>query len=108
MTNNDIYEVERDDYLAYWFRLPHDDLMKTTPEEGLTIWKDTKTGDQICGTKIEHIMGSAATQYYIFTLMDEERLGAEKTTEYISITEENYQKLLAQLCKISASWGEER
>lgn len=104
MTNLDIYEVERADYLAYWFRLPHNDLMKTTPEEGLTIWKDTKTGDQICGTKVEQIIGTAATQYYIITLMDEERLGAEKTTKYISMTEEDYKDLITQLSQISASW----
>lgn len=94
----DIYEVERADYLAYWFRLPHDQLMKTTPEEGLTIWKDTKTGDQICGTKVENIMGTAATQYYIFTFMDEERLGPEKATKYIYMTEKEYKDLLSQLC----------
>lgn len=94
----DIYEVEREDYFAYWFRLPHDELMKTTPEENLTIWKDTKTGDQICGTRTENIMGTAATQYYIFTFMDDERLGPEKATKYIYMTENEYKNLLSQLC----------
>lgn len=102
MNDLDIYEVERNYYLSYWYSLPHDELMKTTPSEGLTIWKDIKTGEQICGTKVENIMGTAATQYYIFTFMDDERLGEAKTTQYVYLNNEEYLDLLRKLAKISS------
>ena len=43
--NIDIYEVEKRDYEAYFYRLPPNEIIKTTPRPGLVIWKDIKENE---------------------------------------------------------------
>ena len=99
LNNLDIFEVEKGDYSSYFYRLPKDDIMKTTPREGLCIYKDLKTGKEICGILTEEIMGTNCNRYFIFELMEEERLGPEKVIKYITLPEEDYKYFLNLLPK---------
>lgn len=95
--NIDIYEVDKNDYSAYFYRLPKNDIIKTTPREGLSVYKDIQTGAQICGILTEQIMGTDCNRYFIFNFMDENRLGAYKTTQYIQLSEEEFEEFLSLL-----------
>ena len=90
----DIYEVDKKDYEAYFYRLPKDEIIKTTPREKLTIWKDLITGFEICGYETTQIMGTDCNRFFIFNFMEEERLGNYKTTKYIYLSEKEYEKFL--------------
>ena len=76
----DIYEVDKKDYEAYFYRLPKNEIIKTTPREKLTIWKDLTTGFEICGYETTQIMGTDCNRFFIFNFIEEERLGDYKTT----------------------------
>ena len=95
--NIDIYEVEREDYNAYFYRLPQDDLMKTSPEKNYIIWKDIRTGEPICGTETYDIMGQKCTRYFIFNFLEDERLGKHKIIKHIVLSEEDYMNFLEKL-----------
>ena len=50
LNNLDLFEVDKIDYDAYFYRLPKNEIMKTTPQEGLIVYKDIKEdGELICG-----------------------------------------------------------
>ena len=93
----DIYEVEKRDYEAYFYRLPQNKILKTTPRPGLVIWKDIKENEEICGQEIIQIMGQNCSRYFIFNFVDEERLGPHKTYKYITLSEEEYIEFLNSL-----------
>jgi len=96
--NLDIYEVEKADYDAYFYRLPAKDLMKATPREGLTIYKDIpNNGEPICGILSEQIMAMPANRYFIFNFIDEKRLGPHKIVKHIQLGEAQYIEFLARL-----------
>lgn len=98
----DIYEVDKVDYDAYFFRLPEKDIMKTTPREGFVIYKDIGNGGEpICGILTEQIMAMPANRYFIFNFLDEERLGPHKQYQYIHMAEEEYAKFLERLQQIT-------
>lgn len=98
----DIYEVDKKDYEAYFYRLPTKDIMKTTPCEGLTVYKDIANGGEpICGILSEQIMAMPANRYFIFNFMDEERLGPHKQYKYIKMSEKEYFNFLKRLQKIT-------
>ena len=65
LDNLDIYEVDKGDYEAYFYRLPKD-VMKTTPQEGMVVYKDIVSGDYVCGILTENIMAMPANRYFIF------------------------------------------
>ena len=92
-----IYEVEKRDYESYFYRLPVNEIIKTTPRPGLVIWKDIKENEEICGQEITQIMGQNCSRYFIFNFMNEERLGPHKTYQYITLTEEEYMQFLNSL-----------
>ena len=95
--NIDIYEVEREDYNAYFYRLPQNDLMKTSPEKNYIIWKDICTGEPVCGTETYDIMGQKCIRYFIFNFLEEERLGKHKIIKHIVLSEKDYMKFLEKL-----------
>lgn len=95
--NIDIYEVEKRDYEAYFYRLPPNEIIKTTPRPGLIVWKDIKENEEICGQEITQIMGQNCSRYFIFNFVDEERLGPHKTYQYITLSEEEYIEFLNSL-----------
>ena len=97
LDNLDFFEVEPKDYDSYFFRLPKNEIMKTTPREGLTIYKDTTNGINICGILTEQIMAMPANRYFIFNLLPEERLGPHKAYQHIELSEEEYLDLLKKL-----------
>ena len=98
MENLDIYEVDKADYDAYFYRLPENEIMKTTPNEGFIVYKDIKdNGTPICGILSEEIMAMPATRYFIFNFLNEERLGQYKTYKYITLNKEEYLDFLAKL-----------
>ena len=97
LENCDLFEVERRDYDAYFYRLPQNEIMKTTPQEGFVVYKDTTNGEYICGILSENIMAMPANRYFIFTLLPEERLGPHKQYKEIVLEEEEYMSLLKQL-----------
>lgn len=97
LNNLDIYEVEKRDYEAYFYRLPQNEIMKMRPQEGLTVYKDIITGDLLCGVLSEQVMAMPANRYFIFNLMDEERLGEHKLYKYIQLSQEEFNEFLAQL-----------
>lgn len=100
--NLDIYEVEKADYDAYFYRLPMKDLMKTTPREGLIVYKDiSNNGEAICGILSEQIMAMPANRYFIFNFLDEERLGPHKQYKYIQMSETEYIDFLKRLQEIT-------
>ena len=94
----DIYEVDKADYDAYFYRLPKNDIMKTTPREGFIIYKDIANGGEpVCGILSEQIMAMPANRYFIFELIDEERLGPHKVVKHVHLDEAQYTEFLAQL-----------
>lgn len=98
----DIYEVDKADYDAYFFRLPEKDIMKTTPREGFVVYKDINNGGElICGILTEQIMAMPANRYFIFNFLDEERLGPHKQYQYIHMTEEEYVEFLKRLQQVT-------
>lgn len=100
--NLDIYEVEKADYDAYFYRLPIKDLMKTTPREGLTVYKDiSNNGEAVCGILSEQIMAMPANRYFIFNFIDEGRLGPHKQYKYIQMSEAEYIDFLERLQEIT-------
>ena len=102
LNNLDLFEVDKIDYDAYFYRLPKNEIMKTTPREGLTIYKDVKEdGELICGILSEQIMAMPANRYFIFNFMDESRLGPHKLYKHITMTEEEYTEFLKQLQQIA-------
>ena len=114
----DIYEVDKKDYEAYFYRLPKNEIpsvylfvdkmpalsgtgkpdrnriIKTAPREKLTIWKDLITGFEICGYETTQIMGTDCNRFFIFNFMEEKRLGNYKTTKYVYLSEKEYEKFL--------------
>ena len=100
LDNLDLYEVENVDYESYFYRLPKD-IMKTTPSEGLVVYKDIQTGESICGVLTEQVMAMPANRYFIFNLLDEERLGSHKAYKYIHMTEAEYAEFLGRLQQIA-------
>lgn len=102
LNNLDLFEVDKVDYDAYFYRLPKNEIMKTTPQEGLTVYKDIKEdGEFICGILSEQIMAMPAHRYFIFNFMDESRLGPHKLYKHITMTEEEYTDFLKQLQQIA-------
>ena len=102
LNNLDIFEVEKADYDSYFFRLPQNEIMKTTPREGLTVYKDTLNGGEpICGILSEQVMAMPANRYFIFNLLDEARLGPHKAYKHITMTEEEYKEFLLQLQELT-------
>lgn len=102
LNNLDLFEVDKMDYDAYFYRLPKNEIMKTTPREGLTVYKDVKeNGELICGILSEQIMAMPANRYFIFNFIDESRLGPHKAYKYITMTEEEYTEFLKQLQQIA-------
>lgn len=102
LNNLDLFEVDKIDYDAYFYRLPKNEIMKTTPREGLTVYKDVKEdGELICGILSEQIMAMPANRYFIFNFMDESRLGPHKLYKHITMTEEEYTEFLKQLQQIA-------
>ena len=108
LNNLDLFEVDKVDYDAYFYRLPKNEIMKTTPREGLTVYKDVKEdGELICGILSEQIMAMPANRYFIFNFIDESRLGPHKAYKYITMTEEEYTEFLKQLQQIAKDRKEE-
>ena len=98
----DIYEVDKTDYDAYFYRLPKNEIMKTTPREGLIVYKDIANGGEpICGILSEQIMAMPANRYFIFNFVDESRLGPHKQYKYIHMTETEYAEFLGRLQQIT-------
>ena len=70
LNNLDIFEVDKVDYDSYFYRLPKNEIMKTTPQEGLVAYKDIKEeGELICGILSEQIMAMPANRYFIFNFI---------------------------------------
>lgn len=98
LDNLDIFEVDKEDYDSYFYRLPINDMMKTTPREGLTIYKDiANNGIPVCGILSEQVMAMPANRYFIFELIDEERLGPHKVVKHIQLDEVQYTEFLTRL-----------
>lgn len=98
LDNLDIFEVDKEDYDSYFYRLPINDMMKTTPREGLTIYKDiTNSGAPVCGILSEQVMAMPANRYFIFELINEERLGPHKVVKHVHLGEAQYTEFLARL-----------
>ena len=93
----DIYEVDKEDYESYLYRLPKNEIMKTTPRERYVFYKDSLTQQYICGTLSEDIMGMKCTRFFIFEFLPEERLGKELVIKEIIIGEDEYKELLEKL-----------
>lgn len=105
LDNLDIYEVDKGDYEAYFYRLPKD-IMKTTPQEGMVVYKDIVSGEYVCGILTENIMAMPANRYFIFNFLEEERLGPHKTIKHITISAEEYEEFLNKLTKAAKSYQE--
>lgn len=90
----DIYEVEKSYYSSYEYRCKDRQLIKLTPNENLTVWRDIETGLFLYGKETYDIMGSKATRFFVFELLDEKLLGPEKTIQKIKVDEETYKKFI--------------
>ena len=105
LDNLDIYEVDKGDYEAYFYRLPKD-IMKTTPQEGMVVYKDIVSGEYVCGILTENIMAMPANRYFIFNFLEEERLGPHKAVKHITMSAEEYEEFLNKLTKAAKSYQE--
>lgn len=99
--NLDIYEVDKADYDAYFYRLPQNEIVKTTPREGFVVYRDMMEPQLICGVLSENIMAMPANRYFIFNFIDEERLGPYKQYKYIQVSEAEYIDFLKRLQEIT-------
>jgi hypothetical protein len=99
--NLDIYEVDKADYNAYFYRLPQNEMVKTTPREGFVVYRDMIEPQLICGILSENIMAMPANRYFIFNFIDEERLGPHKQYKYIQMSEAEYIDFLKRLQEIT-------
>lgn len=99
--NLDIYEVDKADYDAYFYRLPQNEMVKTTPREGFVVYRDMIEPQLICGILSENIMAMPANRYFIFNFIDEERLGPHKQYKYIQMSEAEYIDFLKRLQEIT-------
>ena len=88
----DLYEVDKSDYRSYEYRCKERVIMKITPQSGLTVFRDTKTGEWLYGYDEETIMGMPARRYYIFYFLPEEELGPHLTYREVHLTDEDYLK----------------
>ena len=105
--NLDIYEVDKADYDAYFYRLPQNEMVKTTPREGFVIYRDMIEPQLICGILSENIMAMPANRYFIFNFLDEERLGAHKVIKQITLGLEDYENFMKHLTEISSKKAQE-
>ena len=102
LDNLDLFEVDKEDYDAYFYRLPKEDMVKNEPFEGFTLYQDAKQENLfICGVLTEQIMAMPANRYFIFNFLEEERLGPHKQYQYIHMTEEEYVEFLRRLQQIT-------
>lgn len=99
--NLDIYEVDKADYDAYFYRLPQNEMVKTTPREGFVVYRDMIEPQLVCGILSENIMAMPANRYFIFNFIDEERLGSHKQYKYIQMSEAEYIDFLKRLQEIA-------
>lgn len=99
--NLDIYEVDKADYDAYFYRLPQNEIVKTTPREGFVVYRDMIEPQLICGILSENIMAMPANRYFIFNFIDEGRLGPHKQYKYIQMSETEYIDFLKRLQEIA-------
>ena len=105
--NLDIFEVEKTDYESYFYRLPKTEILKTTPREGLVVYKDIQTREDICGVLTEEVMGTEARRFFIFNFIDESRLGPHKTIQYITMPTEEYELFIKKLGEAAAKAAQE-
>ena len=106
--NLDIFEVDKQDYEAYFYRLPKNEIMKTRPMEGLIVFKDIKDEQvPLCGIMTEQVMAMPANRYFIFNLMDESRLGPHKSYKHIVLDDEEYMDFLKRLQEVAGSRKED-
>ena len=90
--NLDIYEVDKADYDAYFYRLPQNDMIEP---------------QLICGILSENIMAMPANRYFIFNFLDEKRLGAHKIIKQITLGLEDYENFMKHLTEISFKKAQE-
>ena len=105
--NLDIFEVEKVDYEAYFYRLPKTEILKTTPREGFVVYKDIQSREDICGILTEEIMGTEARRFFIFNFIDEERLGPHKVIRHITMPQEEYEAFIKQLSEAATKAAQE-
>ena len=78
--NLDIYEVDKADYDAYFYRLPQNEMVKTTPpREGFVVYRDMIEPQLICGYYLKILWLCQQIDILFSTFLDEERLGAHKS-----------------------------
>jgi hypothetical protein len=98
LNKKDLYEVDREDYDAYFYRLPKDALKKFSLEDETIIFEDTVTGEWICGYKNETSLIDVK-KYYIFSILPDTRLSDYKTQKRIILSDEEYTNFLKSLMK---------
>lgn len=92
------YEVDKQDYDAYFYRLPKEEL-EFVQEDGLSVYKDIVNGEPICAFKVAEFIADV-TNYYIFNFLPEERLGKHKTQMKIELSYEEYLDFLKKASEI--------
>lgn len=97
LNNLDVYEVEPADYRQYVHRCRHHSVMKTTPKEGLTIWKDINSGKLLYGEHEEIVMEMPAKRYFIFELLPESELGTPLVEKHIEMPIEKWNEFVKAL-----------
>ena len=101
LENLDIFEVEKQDYMSYYHRLSTRQLIKTRPQQNLTVYRDIELNVPVCGIETVEVMGTNMNRYFIFELLDEELLGEHKTYRKIVLSQEDYLELLSKLGKLN-------
>ena len=66
LDNIDLYEVDKQDYRSYEYRCKDRQTMKVRPREGVSVFKDIKTGEWLYGYEEENIMCMPARRFFIF------------------------------------------
>ena len=107
LNNLDLFDVDKIDYDAYFYRLPQNEMIKTTPREGFVVYRDMIESQLICGVLSENIMAMPANRYFIFNFLDEERLGPHKVIKQITLGLEDYENFMKHLTEISFKKAQE-
>ena len=97
LDNIDLYEVDKQDYRSYEYRCKDRQTMKVRPREGVSVFKDIKTGEWLYGYEEENVMCMSARRFFIFYFLPNEELGPYLGIKQIQMNDEDYEKFLKML-----------
>lgn len=93
----DFYEVDKEDFRSYRYRLKDRKLYTQSLEPGITVYYDEELQVPVLGEREENVMGMPAKQFYIFEFLDEELLGEPMAIKYVTLSAVEWQNFISKL-----------